>query len=67
MPKYSAYLGSTDAGVMVTDSDHRNMARYGDQEDVGFQAVSGTLRVMVSKAQGKINENWEMEEAVTGS
>lgn len=67
VPKYSAYLGLTDAGVMAINSDHRNMVKFGNRDDEGFQRVSGTLQIMLRKAQGKINENWQIEEAVNGS
>lgn len=67
VPKYSAYLGLSDAGVMAINAGHRDMVRYRSAEDEGFERVSGTLRIMLKKAPEKINENWQMEEAVKGS
>lgn len=42
------------------------MVKYRGSDEAGFKAVSGTLRIMLKKAGGKVDENWKNEESIKG-
>lgn len=50
-----------DAEPLAIMANHLDMVKYPNQDDDGYQRVSGHLSLMVQNADAAVRVNWERE------